>query len=383
MDDTAGLFGWFTANFNMMTPSVFLQQLLNALMLGSLYGLIAIGYTMVYGILRLINFAHGDIFMLGAYFVFFLGMPIVIPSAPLLCIFIICIAISIVLWILAKKRSSTRISRGIALSSVPSHKLWLLLSIILVVAAGASLIFKTTILIPWVLVVILAIALASLCGVVIEKAAYKPLRDAPRISALISAIAVSFFIENLALVVFSGVPKPVYQPEWLVTPIPIMDVSILPISILVPCVAVFLAGILLWIVYKTKPGLAMRSISKDIETTRLMGVKVNKIIALTFAIGSALAAASGIMWALRYPQIHPFMGVLPGFKAFIAAVFGGIGSIQGAIIGGLFLGFAEIMTVALFPDLSGYRDAFAFVLLIVILLIKPTGLMGEKIEDKI
>jgi branched-chain amino acid transport system permease protein len=127
----------------------------------------------------------------------------------------------------------------------------------------------------------------------------------------------------------------------------------------------------------------MRSISKDIETTRLMGVSVDKIIALTFGLGSALAAASGIMWALRYPQIHPFMGVFPGFKAFIAAVLGGIGSIQGAMIGGMLLGLIEIMAVAFFPALSGYRDAFAFVLLIVILLMKPTGLMGEKLEEKV
>jgi branched-chain amino acid transport system permease protein len=140
---------------------------------------------------------------------------------------------------------------------------------------------------------------------------------------------------------------------------------------------------LLWIVYKTKPGLAMRAISKDIETTRLMGVSVDKIIALTFGLGSALAAASGIMWALRYPQINPLMGIFPGFKAFIAAVLGGIGSIQGALIGGLLLGFIEILVVAFLPALSGYKDAFAFVLLIVILLIKPTGLMGEKLEEKV
>jgi branched-chain amino acid transport system permease protein len=127
----------------------------------------------------------------------------------------------------------------------------------------------------------------------------------------------------------------------------------------------------------------MRAISKDIETTRLMGVSVDKIIALTFGLGSALAAASGIMWALRYPQINPLMGIFPGFKAFIAAVLGGIGSIQGALIGGLLLGFIEILVVAFLPALSGYKDAFAFVLLIVILLIKPTGLMGEKLEEKV
>ncbi len=378
-----GLWGWLSSNLNMMPPEVFLQQMLNALMLGSLYGLVAIGYTMVYGILRLINFAHGDIFMLGAYFVFFLGMPIVLPNHQLLSIFLLLTALALCMWLLAKRKSQKQLKFSPGIKPSSSIKLWLSLAVVLAAGALASVVLDTSIMVPWALAVLLAIAMAAVCGVVVEKAAYKPLRNAPRISALISAIAVSFFIENLALVCFSGVPKPVYQPEWLVTPLIFGTIRILPISILVPCVSLSLAGILLWIVYRTKPGLAMRSISKDIETTRLMGVKVNRIIALTFALGSALAAASGIMWALRYPQIHPFMGVFPGFKAFIAAVFGGIGSIQGAIVGGLFLGFVEIMTVAFFPTLSGYRDAFAFVLLIVILLIKPTGLMGEKIEDKI
>jgi branched-chain amino acid transport system permease protein len=297
-----------------MSFEMFVQHLFNALTLGSLYGLIAIGYTMVYGILRLINFAHGDIFMLGAYFVFF----------------------------------------GVTLTNL-----------------------------PWAVAVVLAVALSAVCGVVIDRIAYRPLRDAPRISALISAIGVSFFIENLGLVVFTGLPKPVYRPDWLVEIITFGNIRILPLAIIVPIIAFSLVMGLLWIVYKTKPGLAMRSISKDIETTRLMGVSVDKIIALTFGLGSALAAASGIMWALRYPQIHPFMGVFPGFKAFIAAVLGGIGSIQGAMIGGMLLGLIEIMAVAFFPALSGYRDAFAFVLLIVILLMKPTGLMGEKLEEKV
>jgi branched-chain amino acid transport system permease protein len=297
-----------------MSFEMFVQHLFNALTLGSLYGLIAIGYTMVYGILRLINFAHGDIFMLGAYFVFY----------------------------------------GVTLTKL-----------------------------PWGVAVVMAVALAAVCGVFIDRIAYRPLRDAPRISALISAIGVSFFIENLGLVIFTGLPKPVYRPDWLVEIITFGNIRILPLAIIVPIIAFSLVMGLLWIVYKTKPGLAMRSISKDIETTRLMGVSVDKIIALTFGLGSALAAASGIMWALRYPQIHPFMGVFPGFKAFIAAVLGGIGSIQGAMIGGMLLGLIEIMAVAFFPTLSGYRDAFAFVLLIVILLMKPTGLMGEKLEEKV
>jgi branched-chain amino acid transport system permease protein len=290
------------------------QHLLNGITLGSLYALIAIGYTMVYGILRLINFAHSEIFMLGAYFVF---------------------------W-------------GITLGHLP----WP------VAMAGAVL------------------TVAGL-GVLVDRIAYRPLRDAPRISALISAIGVSFFLQNLAIVVFSALPREVYRPAWLEDVILVGDVRVLPLTLFVPVFSFLLMLGLIYIVYKTKPGLGMRAISKDIETSYAMGVPVNRIIALTFGIGSALAAASGIMWALRYPQLQPIMGVIPGFKAFIAAVVGGIGSIQGAVIGGIGLGLVEIMAVATFPDLAGYRDAIAFVLLIGILLIKPTGLLGEKLEDKV
>ena len=297
-----------------MTSDMMVQHFFNALMLGSLYGLIAIGYTMVYGILRLINFAHGDIFMISTYFVF--------------------LAITVM------------------------H-------------------------LPWIPAVLLSILATAVFGVMIDRVAYQPLRNAPRISALISAIGGSFFIENLCLVIFTGVPKPMPRFEPLVRVMTLGNVRILPLAIFVPIISFVLVGALLWMLYRTKPGLAMRAISRDIETTRLMGVKVDRIIALTFAIGSALAACAGIMWALRYPQIHPFMGIFPGLKAFIAAVLGGIGSVQGAMIGGLLLGFMEIMLVAFFPALSGYRDAFAFVLLILILFYKPTGLMGEKLEDKI
>ena len=286
-----------------MNPHMFFQHFFNALTLGSLYGLIAIGYTMVYGILRLINFAHGDILMLGAYFVFY----------------------------------------------------------------GTTLFF-----LPWGVAVVVAILAASAVGILVD-----------RISALISAIAVSFFIESLAVVVFSGLPRPVHQPEWLMSPISIGGLKLLPLTLVVPVVSLALVLGLLYIIHHTRPGLAMRAISTDIETTRLLGVRVDRIIALAFGLGSALAAASGIMWALRYPQIHPYMGIFPGFKAFIAAVLGGIGSIQGAMIGGLLLGFIEIMTVAFLPALSGYRDAFAFIVLVLVLLVRPTGIFGQRLEEKI
>ena len=297
-----------------MTFDLFIQNVFNALTVGSLYALIAIGYTMVYGILRFINFAHGDIFMVGAYFIFFT--------------------------------------------------------------------VNFTVL-PWPIAAVVAIAGASLLGITVDRVAYRPLREAPRISALISAIGVSFLLENLGLVIFTGLPRPAVQPASLVDPIIFGNIRILPLSFIVPLVTAILVAGLLWIIYRTRPGLAMRSISRDIETTRLMGVSIDRIIALTFGLGSALAAVAGIMWAMRYPQIHPFMGLLPGFKAFIAAVIGGIGSIQGAVLGGLLLGTVEIMIVAFYPTLSGYRDAFAFILLIVILLFRPTGLLGEKLEDKI
>lgn len=297
-----------------MTLELFIQNFFNALTVGSLYALIAIGYTMVYGILRFINFAHGDIFMVGAYLIFF----------------------------------------GVNAAAL-----------------------------AWPLAALTAIAASSLLGVLVDRVAYRPLREAPRISALISAIGVSFLLENLGLVIFTGLPRPAVQPAWMVTPLNLGSIRILPLSFLVPLVTLGLVLGLLWVVNHTRPGLAMRAISRDIETTRLMGVSVDRIIALTFGLGSALAAAAGIMWAMRYPQIHPFMGIFPGFKAFIAAVVGGIGSIRGAVLGGLLLGTVEIMAVAFNPTLSGYRDAFAFVLLIVILLFKPTGLMGAKLEDKI
>ena len=298
-----------------MTLNIFVQHFINALSLGSLYGLIAVGYTMVYGILRLINFAHGDIFMLGAYFVYF-----------------------------------------------------------------ATIVYR----LPWVLGVALAVAGTTACGLLVDRIAYRPLRRAPRISALISAIGVSFFIENFAVVVFTGMPRPVVQPPLLMKPILVGGgVRLIPLGLVVPAISFLLVALLVWVIYRTKPGLAMRAISFDIEATRMMGVSVNRIIALAFGIGSALAAVAGILWALRYPRVEPFMGMTPGIKAFIAAVLGGIGSVPGAMIGGLLLGFVEIMFVAFFPVVSGYKDAFAFLILILILLFRPTGLLGEKMEDKI
>ncbi|MEW6230418.1 MAG: branched-chain amino acid ABC transporter permease, partial [Bacillota bacterium] len=282
--------------------------------LGSLYALIAIGYTMVYGILRLINFAHSDIFMVGAYFAFFL-----------IAVF---------------------------------H-------------------------LPWTISAILAVILTALVGMSIDRIAYRPVRNAPRISALITAVGVSFFLENLGLVTVGARPKAFARPEMMAKVIPVGPAAIAGVAIWVPALSVGLLLVLLYIIYRTKIGTAMRSVSTDIETTRLMGVNVDRVISYTFAIGSALAAAGGIMWACKYPQINPFMGIYPGWRAFTAAVVGGIGNITGAMIGGLLIGLIEIMAVAFFPTLSGYRDGIIFVVLVVFLLVRPTGILGETLKEKV
>jgi branched-chain amino acid transport system permease protein len=297
-----------------MTLTLFFQHLANALSLGSLYALIAIGYTMVYGILRLINFAHGDVFMLGAYLAFY-----------------------------------------------------------------GTAIF----LLPWWASLILAILVTTVFGVSLERVAYRPLRDSPKISVMVSAIGASFLIESLATVIFGGRPKGVQTPEILNTIVNIGPITVMSVSLVIPVIAFTALGILLWIVGHTKTGMAMRAVSTDIDAARLMAIDVNKIVSFTFGTGSFLAALGGIMWAFKYPQLNPLMGMMPGLKCFIAAVLGGIGNISGAVLGGFLLGFIELMTVAFLPELSGYRDAFAFVLLIIVLLVKPTGLLGKNQAEKV
>jgi branched-chain amino acid transport system permease protein len=295
-----------------MTLSNLLQQLINGLSLGSLYGLIAIGYTMVYGILRLINFAHGDVLMMGCYFAFY-----------------------------------------------------------------AILIFS----LPWWASFPISILLTALLGIAIDRGAYLPVRRAPRISALITAIGLSFLLENLALVIFGGRPKAFGRPALFGEVLVWGDVRFLTLSLWIPAITFFLIVFLLFVVYRTRTGMAMRAVSRDMETVRLMGVDVNRITSITFALGSALAAAGGILWALKYPQIDPYMGIIPGLKAFVAAVLGGIGNVVGAALGGLLLGILEILLVAMMPSLAGYKDAFAFLILIGILLFRPTGIMGEKLPE--
>lgn len=296
-----------------MDLNMFFQHLANGISLGGLYALIAIGYTMVYGILRLINFAHGDIFMMGAYVAFY----------------------------------------GISLFTL-----------------------------PWYVSFLLTIPLVAVLGMGVERVAYRPLRDAPRISALISAIGVSLLLENVGIVVFGGRPKafprpPLFAQEWNWS-----GVRILSLTVFIVVISLALLVGLFYLVYRTKTGRAMRAVSWDFEVAKLMGININQTISLTFVIGSILAAAGAIMWSMKFPQLLPLMGVIPGLKCFIAAILGGIGSIPGAMLGGFILGVGEIMIVAFFPELAGWKYAFAYLALILILLVKPTGLLGKVAEEK-
>ena len=285
----------------------FMQQMVNGFSLGSMYALIAIGYTMVYGVLRLINFAHGDIMMVGAFLGYF----------------------------------------AMAILGL-----------------------------PFVAAVLLSIVGSALLGMLTDKVAYKPLRNAPKISLLITAIGISFFLENIFNVLFGGTPRPFPVPEYMEHIINVSGFIFSIASLMVPIVTILLLVIILLVLYKTKYGMAIRALAFDVNTVNLMGIDANKIIMLVFGMGSSLAAIGGIFWAVNYPSVEPMMGVLIGLKAFAAAVVGGIGSVGGAVIGGFIIGFAEVVVVAFLPEYGGYKDAFAFVLLILVLLFKPTGILG-------
>ncbi len=290
--------------------SLFLQQFINGLSLGSIYALIALGYTMVYGIVTLINFAHGDIMMMGAYAGYF----------------------------------------------------------VLVALGASSGGFAAALLV--------AMIFCGFLGVAIERLAYRPLRNAPRLNSLITAIAVELILQNMMRVLPFAGPDPKQFPALNVPAIVIGPVSIPGIKALVIIASVLLMLALHVLVNYTRTGKAMRSVSYDMQASSLMGINVNKTIAVTFAIGSVLAGAGGVLYASAYPQVDPLMGYMPGLKAFVAAVLGGIGSIPGAMIGGVILGIAETMTKGYGP--SQYADAISFGILILILLVKPTGLLGKK-----
>lgn len=297
------------------------QQIVNGISWGSIYSLIALGYTMVYGILRFVNFAHGDVYMVGAFFGFYAAG-----------------------WLGASSGAGFPVIKVVAVFAV-------------------------------------AMIGAALLGIVLEQAAYKPVRRSPKLTALITAIGVSLFLENAGILVFGADPK--------FFPTIVSNTTVhLPGGARIPSTQLFVilgSAVLMlalnYVVYRTKLGRAMRAVSFNRDAASLMGIPTDRIITATFALGSALAAAAGVLVALSIPRLDPMMGLLPGLKAFVAAVLGGIGSIPGAVLGGLVMGLAETLVAGYIS--STYRDAIAFAILIVILLVKPSGLLGRAVTEKV
>ena len=304
-----------------MIRLLFLNQLINGLHIGSIYALIALGYTMVYGIVKLINFAHGDIIMVGAY-----------------------------------------------------------VSLLLITNSG----------LPYYLAIPITMVFCAVLGVVIERLAYKPLRSAPslavlitapRISALITAIGVSMFLQNLAQLIFSATPKPYPSTVISTRSLSLGGLTVNLLTLVTLGVSIVLMFGLSAFVRFTKTGKAMRAVSEDMGASQLMGINVNNTISITFAIGSALAAIGAVLYCMAYPLVSPTMGSLPGLKAFIAAVFGGIGILPGAMIGGFVMGIAESLTKSYIS--SQMSDAVVYGILIIMLLVKPTGLLGKRASEKV
>jgi branched-chain amino acid transport system permease protein len=356
----------------------FIGAAVQSLQLGSLYALIALGYTMVYGIIRLINFAHGEVFMVGAFASYFLftGAPFALPWA-LLWAAVLGWGVMFVLNLWRGSMRDPLVLGGGAIAFVG----------LAVALSAASL--------NWLGAMLLSMLATGVLGVVIDRVAYRPLRGAPRISLLITAIAVSFFLQNTGLIAFTRNQTP-YRPgtqwtEFLQFEVLGGTVYTSRLMFLIPLVTAILVIALTLFVTRTRLGKAMRASAQDAETAQMMGVNVNRVIATTFLLGSMLAAAGGVLWGLNFGSLNQpaVMGILPGIKAFAAAVIGGIGSLPGAVIGGVLLGFLENFMTALFPrtaDFPGiteYKDTFAFALLIVVLLIRPSGIVGEDLSEKV
>lgn len=290
-----------------------ISTLLSGISVGGQYALIAIGYTLVYGILRLINFAHGDVFMVAGLMMIYLSASLPLPAA-------------------------------------------MLMTALLTVALGFA----------------------------IERAAYKPLRTAPRMSVMISAIGVSYLLQNTATYVTGGQPMNYPTIPFLSDSVSIAGATTKWVTVVTPFLVLALVVALQQLINHTKVGMAMRAVAKDFETSQLMGIKINSVISMTFIIGSFLAAVGSMLYFSNYPYITPTAGAMPGLKAFVAAVFGGIGSIPGAVIGAFLIGICEnIIKVLPFEGATNFVDAFTFALLIIILIAKPTGLFGEKATDKV
>jgi branched-chain amino acid transport system permease protein len=350
----------------------FLQQLINGISQGSAYALIALGYTMVYGVLRLINFAHGDVYMFGAFMGYYLAnnawMQAAFGASPASAVLILLVAmlLSAGLGILIE-RFAYRPGRG---GSRYALAFWLA-----IVGAGVGQLIQ-----PTVGVLALGAGAGLVTGLLVEKAGLRPAPQNSRLALLIIAIGVSLFLENGGQQVFGADPK--FFPQ--IIPTAVWNVGGLHLDsqrVIVLVVSIILMVLLNVIVHYTRTGKAMRAVSFNLDTAKLMGINTDWIIALTFALGSALAAAGGILVSLMYPKIDPLMGIMPGLKAFVAAVLGGIGNITGAMLGGLIVGMAEVMAVGYGE--STYRDAIAFIILVLILLLKPAGIMGKGMVEKV
>jgi branched-chain amino acid transport system permease protein len=297
-----------------MTAGYIAQQIVNGLILGSMYALVAIGFSMIYGIVRLINFAHGDIVMIGAF-----------------------------------------VTLGLLQS------------------LGA----------PFPVVAIGVLLSGAVMGIVIERAAFRPMRGAPQVTGFIASLAVSIMLQNLGVLTLTAQPRNFAFPDYMQTVFHVGAVSFRLIDVVIMLSAVFLMGMLLLLVHKTKLGMAMRATAENLDVARLMGIKINRTILAAFAVGSALAGIAGLMWGGKFGQIDPLLGYVPGLKSFVAAVIGGVGSIPGAILGGYVLGLAEVLFVGLLPPIyAAFRDAFVFAALILILLALPNGILGKAAEDR-
>jgi branched-chain amino acid transport system permease protein len=291
----------------------YLQQLINGLMLGSLYALVAIGFSMIYGIVRLINFAHGDVLMIGAFMTLAL------------------------------------------------------------IAAGT----------PWLLVAPVVLLTGALAGITIERVVFRPIRGAPQVTGFIATLALSVMIENGGLMLLSPQPRNFLFPDLMRTRVPIGPATVALTDLVIIVTTLILVGVLMVIVRRSRLGIAMRATAENLAVARLMGIDVNRTIMAAFSLGSALAAIAGLLWGGRFGQIDPLMGLAPGLKAFVACVIGGVGSIPGAMLGGYLLGLGEVLFVGLLPpEYAGYRDAFVFATLILILLVLPNGLLGRSEEER-
>ncbi len=351
---------------------------IESIKLGSLYALIALGYTMVYGIIRLINFAHGEVFMVGAFATYYFFT--LAPYPWFVALIIAGILAYAVMRVVEFWRGSlldpVTLAFGFVTLGVWTYML-------------ASFTF------PFWLALISAMLATSVLGVVIDRVAYAPLRTAPRNSMLITAIAVSFLLQNVGILVFTNRQTP-FRPDTPISnavQIPIGDGVVFSNWLLlwIPLVTAALVIVLTLFVNRTRLGKAMRASAQDAETAQMMGVSVDRVIATTFLLGSMLAAAGGAMWGLNFGSLNQpaIMGILPGIKAFAAAVIGGIGSLPGAVIGAMIIGFSENFLTAIFPrtmnfpGITEFKDTFAFILLIVVLLIRPSGIVGEDLSEKV